>query len=625
MWSKIKRAILKDPLSTKAISHERLTNPQGLAIFSADPISSTTYATEEILLVLAAVGTAASYISIPMALAIVCLILIVVISYRQVIKAYPQGGGVYNVAKKNLGEFPALLGAASLMVDYILTVAVSVTAAVAALTSAFEEFLPYRVVIGIAIIIFLAWGNLRGTRESGRMFSLPTYAFIVVFLGMIGYGFWRYAAGTFPVISYGESVQPQMINAIGIFLILRAFASGCTALTGIEATSNGVQAFKPPEGENAQKTMLRMGLILGSIFLGITFLASWAHVQPMEGETVVSQIARALFGKTAPYFIIQASTLSILFLAANTPFADFPRVASQLARDGYFPQQFLNLGSRLVFANGIIVLAVMSAFLLFVFGGRVHALIPLYAVGVFLGFSLSQFGMIRHWKRIGGHKRNIAINALGCFATTIVFLIVLSTKFIHGAWFLIPAIASIIFFMTKVKRHYARVEAIFSLDNTAIPRIASKKTIVVLVSNVGISSYAIQHAKSLRPVSLMAFHVAIDNEGAEKIRQEWEKSFPDIKLTVFISEYRDLISPVLGFLKSIEDLWRDDSVMVLIPEFIPKKFWHRFLHNQTGLRIRLAIEGAKDMNIEILELPVKESMLLWDDSPTIKLIEDMHK
>lgn len=612
----LKRIILGNPLPTKAIPNERLTNSQGLAIFGADPLSSTAYATEEILLVLAAVGSAAIRIAIPVALVIVCLIFLVVISYTQVIKAYPQGGGVYNVAMKNLGEFPALLGAASLLVEYILTTAVSVAAAVAALTSAFEALLPHRVLIGATIIVFLTWSNLRGVRESGKMFSLPTYAFIAVFFGMIGYGLWRYASGTFPVVSYYDTVPTQTVGAIGILLVFRAFSSGCTALTGVEATSNGVQAFQKPEEKNAQKTMLRMGLILGGIFLGITFLASWAQVQPVEGETIISQIARALFGKSAAYFTVQAATLAILFLAANTPFADFPRVASQLARDGYFPQQFLNLGSRLVFANGIVVLAALSILLLSIFGGRVHALIPLYAVGVFLGFSLSQFGMVKHWKKIGGHKRNIVINAVGCFATTAVFLVVFFTKFVHGAWVLVPAIGLLIIIMLKIKRHYKDIEALFSLDNVVAPKIAPKKTIVILISKLNrMSLYAIQRAKSFQPSHLMAFHVAIDEKDAEEIRRQWSERVPDIGLTVYVSENRDLISPVVDYLRAIEDFWRDDSVIVLMPEFITYKFWHRFLHNQTAPRIRLAIEQAKGINVEIIEVPVKESAPLSDDSP----------
>jgi len=603
--------LLGKPLSTKAIIHERLTNSQGLAIFASDALSSTAYATEEILLVLAGGGITALFLSVPISLAIGALILLVAFSYRQVIYAYPQGGGVYNVAKANLGELPALIGAGSLLIDYVLTAAVSVVAGVAAITSAFPALFPHRVFIGIAVILFLMWMNLRGVRESGRLFSIPTYIFIFVFLGMIGYGVWRFANGTFPAIS-GNGMPLEPIGAIGLLLVFHAFAAGCTALTGIEAISNGVQAFKAPESENAAKTLVRMAFLLLVIFLGLTLLAYWGHVVPVQGETVVSQLARGLFGRNIFYFLVQGATALILLLAANTPFADFPRVVSQHARDGYLPRQFLNLGSRLVFANGIIFLSVISAFLVWFFQGSVHALIPLYAVGVFLGFSLSQLGMVVYWLRKGaGHRKHIVINAVGFLATGIVFVIVLFSKFTHGAWILIPGIAFWVILMKAIKRHYNRIETSLSLDGTSLPEVLPDKTMIFLVSRFNRATlYALQFAKSFKPAHIRAVHVAIDQEEGEALKKEWQSYAPDVPIDILYSEYRDLISPILSYLKQVDKEWVNDSMIVVIPQVAVERWWHYFLHNQTNIRLSLAIDQDPEIPAQILEVPVKTTTKL---------------
>jgi len=580
---------------------------QGLAIFGADALSSTAYATEEILLVLAAVSTGAFSLSVPISLSIAGLIFLVAISYHQVIHTYPQGGGVYNVAKKNLGEYPALVGAASLLIDYVLTVAVSTTAGVAAITSAIPWLYPHRVLLCIAAIILLTWVNLRGIRESGKLFSVPTYIFIGSFFLMIGYGIWLHVFGMFPTMLSNPVPTAVIAPSLGIIILLRAFAAGCTAMTGIEAVSNGVPAFKKPESENAARTLKRMALLLGTIFVGITMLAAWGNIQPTHDETVLSQIARLLFNHSPLYYLIQTSTALVLLLAANTPFADFPRVASQLSKDGYFPHQFYNLGSRLVFANGIILLSMFSCFLVYLFGGNVHALIPLYAVGVFLGFSISQFGMIHHWLDAGpGHRNNIAINAVGLLATVVVFVIVFLSKFIHGAWMLIPGIVLIVWGMKKIKQHYTKVETALQIDKNPVPIVLPDKTAVLLVSQCNASSlYALKIAKSFEPAHIRAVHVAIDEKEGMLLKKQWQQHVRDVPIDIVTSQYRDVIGPILDYLKNIDRQWKNDSLIVFIPQIVPSRWWHYFLHNQTNKRIQLAIEQDPDVNPDIYGVTVK--------------------
>lgn len=599
--------LLGKPLATKAIAHERLSNMQGLAIFGSDPLSSTAYATEEILLVLAVAGIGVTFSIVPIALVIILLIFLISFSYRQAIYAYPQGGGVYNVARENLGETPALVGAASLIIDYILTAAVSVTAGVAAVTSAVPELYSYRVIIGVAVIIILAWANLRGVRESGKLFSTPTYAFIVTILGMIGYGLWRYMSGSFPEVEMTHASSVAGTSAIGFFLLLRAFSGGCTALTGIEAISNGVKAFKTPEPKNAARTLIGMAFMLGIIFFGITLLAYLLGIVPLYEETVVSQIARNIFGRTIPYFVLQGAVAVILLLAANTPFAGFPRVASQLASDGYLPRQFRNLGSRLVFVNGVLFLSLCAIFLVYMFDGSVHALIPLYAVGVFLGFSLSQAGMVNHWKKLGsGNTKKIILNAVGGIATAIVLVVVFFSKFTHGAWMLVPAVLLIVLFMKQIKKHYREVEGVLALNGKPLSKIYPDKTMLILVSDVNrLTMYAVEYTRSFKAVHVSAFHIAFSAEDAEEIRKKWEKYFPDVPLEIYVSEHRDLTGPVLLHIKELETRWSNDAVIVVVPELVPSKWWHYFLHNQTAFRLRFAIDNDPDIHAEILEVPWK--------------------
>lgn len=607
---KIKERLLGKPIATKQGAHERLTNLQGLAIFGADAMSSTAYATEEIILALAAASIFGSIVSVWMAAAIATLILVIAVSYRQVIYAYPQGGGVYNVAKENLGKTAALIGGASLWIDYILTVAVSVAAGVAAITSAFPLFYPYRVTLGLIVIVVLMWANLRGVRESGKLFSIPTYLFVVSFAAMIIYGVIRYILGDFPATVSEQPAIAGSMGAIGIILILRAFASGCTAMTGIEATSNGVQVFKAPESKNAAKTLMWLAAILGSIFLGITLLAYWGKIIPLENETAISQIANAIFGRNPFYYFIQAITAIILVLAANTPFAGFPRIASSFAKDGYFPRQFYGLGSRLVFTNGIITLAIAASLLIVFFRGNVHALIPLYAVGVFLGFSISQLGMLVYWRKTGKiHLKNILINAVGFIATSAVFLVVLFSKFTAGAWILIPGVIIIVLMMRKIKEHYFKIEKMLELGTQA-NGMGRGKTVIILISQMNKAILqAVAFAKSLHAARLKAVHVAIDPKTAEEINKKWGGYVQDVPLDIVASEYRELIEPLLLYLAETEKHWPNETLIVVIPTLVCHHFWEHLLHDASAQHIRKEIEQDVRNHAQILEIPIKPNHL----------------
>lgn len=616
-WGEWKRKLIGVAIPTRALQHERLSNSQGLAIFSSDALSSVAYSTEEILRVFFAAGAAGTLaafsVSLPIAIAIAVLIAVVSLSYCEIIRAYPQGGGVYNVARKNLGERWALLGAASLLIDYVLTVSVSVSSGVANIASAFPWFSPHRIFMGGVIIAFITWANLRGVRESGKMFILPPYIFIVSFLGMIAYGIWRHGFGIFGHSAVLSPVPESgtVLGGIGVLIVLRAFAAGCTALTGIEATSNGVQAFREPSADNASKTLLRMSVILAVVFVGITLLASWIRVVPNDNETAVSQIARSLFGGGWRYFLIQGSAVAILLLAANTPFADFPRVASQLAQDGYFPSQFKNIGSRGVFANGIIALAVVSFGILYFFDGITHALIPLYAIGVFLGFSVSQFGMVRHWMREGmrAHLKSIAINVFGCAATGTVFGVVLVSKFSQGAWLLFPAVILLVVGMKKVRRHYARMKRVLSLDVASVPKITEDKAVVILLSEMNyVAKFGLRVVRSYKPAHMRAVHVWMQEEERKEFSELWEQYGNGIQIDFIYAECRTIVLDAVEHLKKIkkedEDI-RDKELVVVIPHLIPETFLGRFLHNQTAEMLQVAIEQDPQLDCEILEIPVK--------------------
>ncbi|TKB72143.1 MAG: APC family permease [Nitrospira sp.] len=484
----LKRVLVGLPLRTAQAAHERLSKRLALAVFSSDALSSVAYATEEILLVLVLAGSVAVPMSLPISGLIVGLLAILTISYSQIIFEYPQGGGAYTVARSNLGAMPGLIAAAALMIDYVLTVAVSVAAGMAAMTSAVPELFPYREALGLAAIILVLVLNLRGVRESGRIFAVPTYVFIASLLLMLGVGFLRLMWGGTPgPAAHAATVNTQgATEAMTLFLLLRAFSSGCTAITGVEVISNGVSAFKPPETKNAALTMIGMSAVLGTLFMGITILASQFGVLPKIDETVVSQVARVTFGTGPLYYLVQASTMMILVLAANSAFAGFPRLASLLAKDSYMPHQMAIMGDRLVFSNGIIILGFFSCLLIVKFQGDTHALIPLYAVGVFLSFTLAQAGMCKRWlEKRGPHwGKKLLINGTGALATGVATLIIGSTKFTHGAWIVVALLPLLIMWFRAVHAHYDAVAQQVGLTRDTRPPQPRRNTVIIPISGV---------------------------------------------------------------------------------------------------------------------------------------------
>jgi amino acid transporter len=587
MPSSLKRIFLGSPLATAQARHERLGRIPALAIFASDNLSSVAYATEEILLVLVLGGGAALSYSPPIGMAIGVLTAIVAISYWQTIHAYPSGGGAYVVAKENLGNHPGLIAAGALLVDYVLTVSVSVAAGVAAITSAFPALYPHRVAICGGVVLLIMMANLRGIRETGRIFAVPTYWFILCLAILL-------AGGFFHLLIRGAPPPPPasvpVREPFSTFLLLRAFASGCAALTGIEAVANGVQAFKPPEARNAGITLAWMAVILGASFLGVTFLAYFYHVVPHEGETVVSMLGRQIFGRTWLYFMIQAATAVILLLAANTSFSGFPMLASMLARDGFLPRQFASRGDRLVFSNGIIILATVSSLLLILFRGSTHALIPLYAVGVFTAFTLSQAGMVRHWWKERGRRWRLhaAVNGLGATATSIVVVVIGVTKFAYGAWMVIIIVPILILAFLAVRRHYRQVASALTLAGASRPRIG-KNPVVVLVGGLhrGVVE-ALEYAKSISP-NVTAVMVDLDSTKTAHLRRLWTEWAPDVPLVVLDSPYRSVLQPLLEYIDRMEKQGEGHYMTVVLPEFVCSHWWEHFLHNQTALLIKAAL------------------------------------
>ena len=598
----LKRVLVGAPMPLAQARHERLSKRVALAVFSSDALSSVAYATEEILLILVLAGTAALHYSVPIALAITALLAIVAISYQQTIHAYPSGGGSYIVARENLGSVPGLVAAAALLVDYVLTVSVSVAAGVAAVTSAMPHLAEHKVAIGVGCVAVIALANIRGVRESGRIFAVPTYFFIVSFGVLLLEGFYRLATGSLPATPPPDI--PAM-EALTWFLILRAFASGCTAMTGIEAISNGIPAFRPPESRNAAITLGWMAVILATMFVGLTVLADRLGVVPVETETVVSQIARRLHGTGVFYYMIQAATALILVLAANTSFADFPRLSSLLARDRYVPRQFANLGERLVFSNGIMVLGAMAAILLVIFGGETHALIPLYAVGVFISFTLSQSGMVRHWMRDRqpGWRHRAIINGTGAVATGVVTVVIGATKFTHGAWIVVLVIPTLVATFMAMRRHYDDVAEQLSLEGLAAPP-ELRHTVLIIVGDLhrGVVR-AVQYAKTLAAptVAVRAVFVETDPAKTAKLEEKWTRYGLGVPLVILNSPYRSLLRPLVEYLDALQAQGDDHMVTVVIPEFLPSKWWQHVLHNQTALLIKGTLLFRK--NTVVVDVP----------------------
>jgi amino acid transporter len=590
-FSKAKHLIIGEPLSDLMSLHERLPKWKALAVLSSDALSSVAYATEEILIVLSVVGAVAFTWSLPIALGIVALLVLVTLSYRQTIDAYPNGGGAYIVAKENLGTHAGLVAGASLMIDYVLTVAVSVAAGVENLTSAFPALRDHKVLIGVLVVFSLMLLNLRGVRESGSVFALPTYLFIASFALLIIVGIVKYVAGYAPVqVPIGDGVLP----ALPLFLVLRAFSSGCAALSGVEAISNGIPIFCNPTQKNAKKTLMWMSLILGTFFLSITLLAYLYGIVPHHGETAVSLLSRAVFGQSAAYYMVQASTSLILVLAANTAYADFPRLTSLLAKDRYLPRQLADVGDRLVFSNGIIGLSVAAMGLIMFFSGSTHQLIPLYAVGVFLSFTLSQSGMVLHHlrERAEGFRKALCLNLMGAVTTCLVLMVIAYTKFANGAFIVVILIPTVVYLFKKVHTHYLCVGKELSLaDDCPESHCLTplKHTVIVPVSGMhrGVLD-ALRYAISISS-DVRACYIELDHEAADRMRGEWSRWAKTIPLVILQSPYRSVVSPLLDYIDKVGKEGKDDLVTVLIPEFVTTKWWHQLLHHHTALLIRIAL------------------------------------
>jgi amino acid transporter len=595
MFPRLKKLLVGSPLSTSDLPHQRLSKKAALAVLASDNLSITAYATEEILLVFPAAVAAGVmlplHVVLPLSLAVVLLIAIVVASYSQTMYAYPTGGGAYTVAKENLGVGSALVGGAALLLDYILTVAVSVAAGIAAITSAVPELYPYRVslcVLTVAVILLI---NLRGARESAAVFAGPVYFFILIMFVFIAGGLVKYLQGGLSVLPAAEAGSASVWDAVYVFYVLRAFSHGCVALTGVEAIANGVRIFRPPVSRNAAITLWAMGGLTAFMFLGTSFLATVFNFAHGTNETLVSQMAREVFGTGAIYYSIQFSTTAILLLATNTCFADFPRLASVIAKDRFLPRQLANLGDRLVFSNGMIVLALVAIVLLVAFQGDVHSLIPLYMVGVFLAFTLSQAGMVVHWRRSSERGRiwRMALNAVGAAATGLVLMIVAVVKFQEGAWMVVFALAAVVFLFRKVRSHYYEVGRQLSLADFETPRPARHTVIIpVPASPNRVVLTAVEYAKSVSR-DVIAVHVSTNGDQREELVMRWKKFVHDVPLLVFDSPYRSVLRPLLRFIDEIELLRPDDKLTILLPEFVPGRWWHGLLHNHTSLLFKGAL------------------------------------
>ncbi len=590
MLGSIKNVLIGHPLATSRIQEERLNIPLAMAVLSSDALSSVAYATEEMLLILILAGSAAAHLSLPIGIAISTMILVVILSYHQVVKVYSSGGGAYLVAKENLGVPFGLTAAAGLLIDYVLTVSVSVAAGVASITSAFPKLHSESILIGVGLIIALTILNLRGIKESGKVLFLPVYGFIICFLVMIAVGLWRYFVDGEPAEPVSLSA-PIAVQGVTLFLIMRAFSSGSVALTGIEAISNAIPNFKAPESSNARKTLLLLGLTGATLFLGVTFLSYKFEIIPREGQTLISQVARAAFGSGFGFYLVNIFTAFILILAANTSYAAFPRLASNLGKDNYMPRQLANLGDRLVYANGIIFLGILASILIITFGGSVHRLIPIYAIGVFICFTLTQAGMVKHWNRVRekGWKIGLAVNGIGSVVTSMVFMIILVTKFTSGGWLIMIAMPILIMIFLSIKGHYAEVSRELSLDAPDESVEPHDHKVIIPVGNVHKAVIpAVRYAKSISK-DVTAVYVAADPESAGIIRQKWERVGSGIPLVIIHSPYRFVVKPLIEYIDAASHSTEDSLVTVVIPEFIPHQWWQHILHNQTALFIKAAL------------------------------------
>jgi amino acid transporter len=585
----LKRLLVGKPIPSSMAHHERLSRVTGLAVLSSDALSSVAYATDFILSTLVVAGVAAFSHAIPISLIIAGLLAVVAFSYRQTIHAYPTGGGAYIVAKENIGSMAGLVAAASLLVDYTLTVSVSISAGVLAITSAFPRLDVFRVEMCLLFLAILMIGNLRGIRESGRIFAVPTYFFVVSIALLILAGLYKYVTGG--VMPVNAPLPPEAGHApLTTLLLLTAFANGCTAMTGVEAVSNGVPAFRPPESKNASATLVTMAVLAIGMFVGITVLAHAYQVIPSPAESGVSQLGRAILGKGVAYYLLQAATTLILVLAANTAYADFPRLASIVARDGYLPRQFMNQGDRLAFSNGILVLSVFAAILIIAFRGDTQLLLPLYMIGVFVSFTLSQAGMVIHWRktREPGWKTSAVINGFGAVVTGVVLVVVAVTKTLEGAWIVLLLIPLIVAVFRSTRRHYDHVAAQLTLRGYE-PEPRAHNTVVMPIGGMQRAVVeALRYAETLSD-DVRAVYVDIDPKATEQIRRDWDTWGGRVRLVVLPSPYRSVMEPLLEYITQVETDRPSDYVTVILPEFVPARWWQHLLHNQSALLIKGAL------------------------------------
>lgn len=587
------------PLANEDIEDQRLRKLKALPVFSSDALSSVAYATEEILRVLVMGGIAAMSLSLPIAIAICVLIAILAASYWQTIHAYPNGGGAFTVARENLGNGAGLLAASALLIDYILTVAVSVTAGIRAIVSAMPSLYSHTVLLSLLAIAFIAIMNLRGVRESAGAFAFPTYAFITLILLLVGVGFWQLITGQLhplPMPAHPDTLDSEM-QAVGIILVLRAFSAGCTAMTGIECVANGVPVFEKPESKNASQTLLILAALLILMFFGVTYLADHLTLIPQVKQSLLSQIAHAVFGNGFFYFALQISTMLILLLAANTSFAGFPRLASILADNKFLPKQLSNLGDRLSFSNGIIVLAAFSGILIFIFHGETHLLIPLYAIGVFTAFSLSQLGMVSHWLRArskGWHWKAF-INGLGCLSTTIALLVIIESKFTEGAWLVLVCIPVFLFMFHKIHQHYTIVGHEISMTTAdAKDYLASiediEPKVILPVNHIHRGTIAALNFARHISQDVTAVAIAVIPEETAKLKKAWDDLETGVPLVVLESPFRATVGPLKKFIREQDQ--RDPErglCMLVFPEAIPTKWWHHVLHNQRSILLKTSL------------------------------------
>ena len=623
--AKVRAVLLGRPLHQAEELGERLSKPKALAIFSSDAISSSAYATEEIILAFILGGAALTALawSLPVAIGIAALLAVVAFSYRQVCIAYPTGGGSYSVSKANFGRLASLVAASALLIDYNLTAAVSTSSAVEQIVSAFPALGDVRVIIGVGALGLITLANLRGVREAGNIFAVPTYLFMFSAFAMI-------AIGTYRIVVLGEQHVPppevveataNTAGAVSLFLLLRAFASGAVALTGTEAIATGVPAFKPPEARNAATTLVVMAAVLTVLFVGITFLATNFAIYPTVPElfgevphkTVIAQVAETVFGTSVLFYLFQAFTALLLFLAANTSFAAFPRLAAVLGEDGFFPRQFSLRGDRLAFSMGILLLGLIAASLVVIAGGRTHALIPLYAVGVFIDFTISQAGMIRHWLRTRdpGWRYRLVINAVGCAATAVVAIVVTGVKFLDGAWFVVVLIPILVSMMLFIRREYDGQEKELHVRDDLVIEGPHREQRVVIPVN-GINRAVVQAVNFGRTLSrdVRAVFVTEDAEHGEALRARWERQVPGVPLVIVESPYRAVISPVLAYLDVLDQAWPPDKeapiTIVVLPEYVARHWWERLLYNQTSKRLKAAILGRE--HTVIADVPYRREL-----------------